>query len=211
MSGRVGSVILLDGDLPGLVALASVSESTLGEDRDRSPVIWPMALADGAVQQRCLERQAALYGAIIERVPSRREHEADVLLDAARWASEHGARQVIVPWHAGVPGACESVDTNRAAEIVERVLLVERLVALETSMAPTIDAPYADLTDRQIGDLVLDMGLPLPLVWWAASPSAEGAASARERWSSALDLRSLVEGEDADAPTIRRVPSPRRF
>jgi hypothetical protein len=49
-----------------------------------------------------------------------------------------------------------------------------------------VETPYADFTDRQIADLVLDMELDVEACWfWRVEGDAE-AERERRRWESAL-------------------------
>jgi hypothetical protein len=64
-----------------------------------------------------------------------------------------------------------------------------------------IQVPYADLTDRQLADLVLDMDLPIWTCWWwglARGPrnvgGAEVARAEYEKWDELLKEAGWREG-----------------
>jgi len=89
---------------------------------------------------------------------------------------------VIWPVSAGVELNLET--TGRA---IDCALLVSRLVALHTGTeaGPVIEAPYADLTDAQIADLILDMDLHVWTCWWFGGTSPEAAVE-QARWTAAM-------------------------
>lgn len=131
------------------------------------------------------------------------ERETRLLLDAAYLAAGNGADAVV--W-AG-PAATDQqqqIELDALAMLHSRALLVERLVGLERPGGARefrVHVPYADLTDRQIADLILDMDLPIWSCWWWAlgrgprgTPEAEAARLEYERWQDLLREAGWREG-----------------
>jgi hypothetical protein len=88
---------------------------------------------------------------------------------------------------------------------VERALHISRLVAVEHP-GFELAAPYADLSDRQLADLILDMDLPVWTCWWYApegnEPAAAAAEAQRTHWTamlSAAGWRGPLPGPSARA------------
>ncbi|MDX2017569.1 MAG: hypothetical protein SFY95_08020 [Planctomycetota bacterium] len=133
-------------------------------------------------------------------------HNTDDLLAAGRLAMSLGIRTVIWPAHygSGKPGEPTTLDLDRAAVGADRALLVGRLMSLEghESGVPSIriETPLLDLSDRQLAELAVDLGVSISLegpqakaCWWTL------ALQEPSRWSSeAIDL--------ATAERIRWVP-----
>src|SRR5205814_1142018 len=66
-----------------------------------------------------------------------------------------------------------------------------------------VQAPYADLTDSQVADLILDMDLPIWTCWWNQGPGAEpGAVAERDHWARLLKAAGL----ESDLPTAPPPP-----
>ena len=214
MSDSPHTLVLLDGDLPGFVALANASEGLSAVQGKPRLAAWPVppAAGDGDVCWPIIERQAGLYVAQIVRDEPRQLRETDTLLAAGRWAAGAGCRSLLWPAHPGIGGAPDSVDVDRAGEIAERALLVERLVGMEFPGAPAIDPLFADLSDHQIADLVLDLGVPIGLAWWSTSDTPE-ASTARARWQRAFEGVGYRFQEHAAEPkptSGRSAPTRRR-
>jgi hypothetical protein len=129
-----------------------------------------------------------------------------LLLEAGLLVSARGGGEVV--WPVTVPEANGQPDVSAIANVMNRSLLMSQLLTLTLS-GPMVHvrAPYADLTDRQIADLVLDMDLPIWTCWWmAASEHASGPLRERailERtwwvrilkeagWSGSLEARAVV-------------------
>lgn len=206
MAAHTRSIVLVDGDIPGLIALAQAAESAANESPQGKVLLWTMADAEGQIHGEAIRQQATLYAAeLLPDVPAA-PSEAELLLGAARWATEQSYRKLIWPAVPGVPGAPASVDVDRAGQMAERAMLVERLAALEDGRAPEIDPLFADLTDRQVADLALDMGLPIRLAWWYRG-QGEHAASVRDRWSRAFEAAGMtIEPLTEDKPSTPSRP-----
>jgi hypothetical protein len=110
------------------------------------------------------------------------------------------------------------VDLDLLTALHARARLVSRLVELDGPAGASFSFlfPYADLTDRQLADLVLDMDLPLWTCWWwgpgRGPRGAAGADLARmqyERWDRLLKEAGWMHGMPGPA-TIEGTEEPSR-
>lgn len=191
-------MVLTQSDLPSLVATAHAAENRLPRntsDPSDGVRLWPVSPGDTR-RAACARRHAALFGASLVEASPDCSRETDLLLAAGRSAHEAGIGRLIWPAHAGVALNPESVDLDRASEIIARALLIERLLELDIGGGLTIETPFADLSDRQIADLSLDLGFVPGDVWWAARSTDEQVREA-ERWTSAFDAAGVRIGAPA--------------
>lgn len=191
MAPGCAALIFADGDLPALLACAAASRE---REPDRTSVAWiPAFGGPGGVERvEAARRHAELYGLetaeddVVARCggASTGWDATFVLLRACRVAGARGLRSVVWPVAAG-----PELDLDRTAREVDRALLVTRLsgidLAAEGSPGVQVRTPYADFTDDQVADLVLDMDLPVWSCWWW-EPRSEEARRTRERWGRAL-------------------------
>jgi len=198
------ALVLSDGGLEGLVAAAMAVERA-GLPTDRHAYLWAVpGRFEGAslVRETCLaacERQRRLLklGAVAARVPvmlgdgavSSGEADSALLLRAGSIAAELGLRRVVWPARAGVDRASGGIDVTAAARIVDRAVLVSRLIELDVEgPGVSIETPFVDLADDQIAELAADLGVPMDAVWWASEPEGKPGAVARQerdRWQAA--------------------------
>ncbi len=206
MADRSGTILLSDGDVGSLVALTHACERLASEPDGavRPPVlVAPIASRDRSGVS-AIRRQAALFGAEVHAAFEEAGRDADLLLKAGRLAIELGRREVVWPAHAGVPVNPDQIDLERASTIANMGLLVERLLGLESADAPTISCPFADLSDRQLAELSVDLGLLPGDVWW--SPLGDDRQRvAGERWIPAFEACGVTLRE----PSRRRAGSAR--
>lgn len=209
MPGVPTGLVMLDGDLPGLLACAAASRADrlVGPGDRRGSSAWVQPGLDPATEASAL-RQAEFFGlAMIEAerrgTDSSRDAawtETAALLAASRAAVESGLHAVVWPIHAG-----RELDLDRAARAVDRALLASRLASLDAEAlglgAVEVHTPYADFTSEQVAELALDMDLPLRLCWWWDEPG-DAARRAREAWLEALES---VGWRDS-APDVATVP-----
>jgi hypothetical protein len=191
---RPGCLIISDGGVTSLLACGAAADRSRAGAGSPASAIWVASAGSegGSDIRASAERQAELFGFELVAEPGvelpagevDRVAEVDVLrlLRAGLIAARRGLAQVIVPANAGA-----ELSLDETGRIIDRVLLVSRLVSLEVGSAasPVMVAPYADLTDAQIADLILDMDLPIWTCWWWGGASAEAAAE-RERWTVAM-------------------------
>jgi hypothetical protein len=123
------------------------------------------------------------------------------LITATYQGAQLGCDAVVWP----VQFAGNAPDAEKIALVVDRALLVTRLASLDSAEhgrpAIRVDTPYADLTDRQMVDLAIDLNVPVELCWWW-DPGAKDENSAREteRWVPVLQsLGWAPEGRKAAA------------
>jgi hypothetical protein len=125
------------------------------------------------------------------------EHEAANvrLMDACAVARRQGISRVIWAMSAGRD---EDGGVDRAGVHVLRAMMVERLISLGHSAIARqpgsshgalirVEAPTADLSDRQMAELVIEMDLPVwTCWWWGASNDEPEAWNEQQRWTALL-------------------------
>ena len=200
-------LIMADGDVPSLVALAAAREAFLSskEPPTRAAAAWAWsALSETSVpRRRAVEAQAKALGLVFvegaldaltraHAFPG--EQESAAILAAGFDAARQGRSQIIWPAVAGGDGGVE-----RVARVSDKATLLTRLLGLDSPQhgvaSIRIEAPMADLSDRQVADLAAELGVPVQLCWWwtqgntAAGASVEAKAladAARRRWEPLL-------------------------
>jgi hypothetical protein len=181
-----GLLVLSDGCVGGLLAMAVATR-----DRDRPVYHWmpdtgPFAAARAAAARRGAElyqvREATAPGEAVSAL----DVLSGVLLKAGAIAAAVGASEIV--WPVNAPEGPDSLE--RASANLQRAVLVSGLMRLEYG-GIEIAAPYADFSDGELADLVLDMDLPIWTCWWfdpgeLQGEAAEAAAAMRERWTALL-------------------------
>lgn len=198
------AIVLSDGGVGGLVAAAIVAEEHLrSEQRDGpGPVVVPCPIEhrDPQVALDAVGAQAELLGLRVDRramaafdLAAGADHSAGIVLtNAVEWARAVGAHRVVWPAVAESDSNGEPMVESIAA-ILDTALLVTRLSASVTGGADEIEvsAPLADLSVRQVLDLVEDFGLPLDVVWWNRHGVHRDVAEAmRKRWGRVTAVKS---------------------
>ncbi len=187
------------------------------------PVVWTPVFVGptGAARLRAVERMCEFLGLRLvrgtteidgspERVPGLPEGDRAEESAAQLMLGEDTSRMLLAAgFEAGRTG-CETalwpIQFSLGAEIVlglvsqavDRALLVSRLVSIdlgESGAVPvTIEPAYADFSDAQVADLVMDMDAPIELCWWwhaeAAGAKPEHTAlfrGERKRWMKVLE------------------------
>lgn len=207
--GFAPTVVVSDGGLPSLVALAMAWEEALvaGLDADAARGlirVWGLPslagdFADAAAHASAVRRHAAHWGlgvvepfgdgAIDALTEAGSEREATLLLLAGLATCRLGAERLVWPVSSG---AGDSVDVDRLGQVVQRSLCAARLVVVGSEhpavLRFAIHTPLADLSDDQLADLALDMSVPLELCWWWGQAAGGGGAAAGrgQRWKAAL-------------------------
>ncbi|MBM4108824.1 MAG: hypothetical protein FJ255_08450 [Phycisphaerae bacterium] len=175
--GTSRSLVIANGGFLSLLALAMAREAvTAAGGSGMKPIAYLPSLggATATVKRDAAIRQADLFDAeLVEApVPSQAasavgEAQTRLLVAAAYAATARQAALVVWPVRAG---AGDEVDVTQAARALDRALLLTRLVALDADEhhqpAIRIEAPFADLSDRQVADLALDLDLPVRECWW---------------------------------------------
>jgi hypothetical protein len=197
------ALILSDANLASLLACACAAEELSALDDAAAsaarPVVMPFRLSEPLTQTHidAVAVQTRHY-ALTECPPDKRpasatassasegEREAVAMLSACHLASTLGCTRVVWPVSAATS---DSIDLDRLSAIADRALVVSRLASLDTPpLGVTIDAPYAELTDRQIADLALDIGAALETCWWwnATGRGNKFGSAERTRWTQSL-------------------------
>ncbi|MEL7484811.1 MAG: hypothetical protein AAFN41_10710 [Planctomycetota bacterium] len=187
MARRDGTIVVCDGDLGSLVCLTHAAESAVqAADGRKLPIVAFSVATRHAGRARSVKRLANFHGAEIIEADEVFERDTDLLLAAGRLADDRSASTVIWPAHAGIAGDVDAIDVDRASVIANTSVLVERLLELESPAAPVIESPLVDLSDRQVADLAIDLGMVPGDVWWAAGGD-DDCLLAAERWSAAFE------------------------
>lgn len=181
-------MVLSDGDVPALIACAAAAERSLSDADAQRPLVLPFPSAASA-RVDAIRAQAEFFSfALLPSPPVSMESadgegECRDLVSAIYGGARAGVEEIIWPASAS---RGDEVDIIRLAEITDRALLVGRLVALDSARHESpftrIDTPYADLSDRQLSELALDLAIPLDRVWWWGGTGGD-AAKARARWA----------------------------
>lgn len=194
-------LIILDGDLASLVALACASDEAvaIGSGRAAGPcaAVWVPALFGDSQRDRsaAADRQTALFNARrlaksgiddTLRAPEIGPHLTPLLLTALAHAGALGTARVVWAAHPGKAEDESAIDIDQAASIIDRALLIEQLARLDAGsdeLRVIIETPHADLTDRQLVELAADLAVPVKTLWWWGGQSDE-AHRQRDRWLS---------------------------
>jgi len=218
--GRV--LVLADGGLAGLVAIAAAREAVsafhapnLGDAPDGEVAVRPLVMflprdaAQTDLRSAAVRRQAARYDAEVVAAPmgvggligggETGLADSITLALAAGLATAARVPEVVWPAFFGRPGEPESVDLDALARACDRAVLATRAAALDAHehRVPSIrvKTPYADLSAKQLGELALDLNVPIESCWWwAAANLAGGMESAatsvaireRHEWAALL-------------------------
>lgn len=206
------SLVLADGGLLGLVALAHAREhAAMGHHG--APMVAPCPIAmngssDAArvLRMQALTEQAKHFGFQVLDVAAgqtslsnlahagatTKQRQAAGMLALAYAAQHKGIARIIWAAH-----ACEgeSVDLDHLSWCVDLALAVSRLATLTASNAQglVIEAPYLDVSDAQAADLGVELAAPLATCWWWKGPHTTDdpqlkpvAAREQSRWLRAL-------------------------
>jgi hypothetical protein len=183
-------MLLVDGSLNSLVAAAMLHEGRLLAGEGGGSFAW---LLGAAAMQRAAE---AICGAFQLQVVAKSDASASsaaepgssiVVLAGTTAAARLGCARLIWPVHGARPDARGDLDLDVIAESIDRATLIGRLASLDARSEIEVQIPFVDLTDRQIADLAVDMGVDPAMCWWAAaSKSSPESLAERRRWSMAL-------------------------
>ncbi|MBN4082728.1 hypothetical protein JYS44_00670, partial [Phycisphaeraceae bacterium AH-315-B13] len=217
MEKTAAPLIVVDGDLGSLVALACASDESvsLGSGRATGPcaLAWQPPIFGTTERERtnASERQTSLFNARLlprsTRDDSLRQHQdaglagpvmTQVLFGSLGHAHERGSGRVMWPMHPGRVGDDTAIDLDLASAIIDRALLVEQLAKLDAAPGQErvcIETPHADLSDRQLVEIATDLAVPIKTLWWWGS-SADEAVVQRERWEPLMQETGLWRSAD---------------
>lgn len=206
------SALLIDGDLPGLIALAAAAEAQVAASDEPAPEVALLADARvlGPAAGVCVRQQADRLGLAsvpqepIRITPDESGHmttDAAILHRAAAAAVRMGCHRLV--WAATAITATEGAaghraqpdeDLDRIAAAVDRALLIGRLVSIDAAALGQrdlkIEVPYIDLSAAQIADLALDLDAPIEACWWATEHATADPARAEQHarfWTDQLE------------------------
>lgn len=201
------AIVLCDGSLSGLVALAIEAERA-----DSAPLVLagdPTGAITGPEVERAhaaVRAQAAIFdasvveGAFVLGGPGGAD-QSRALLAAAHVASAAGRRRLV--WGVQFPFAGSEPDLDLVAGTVDRCLLVSRLASLDlwgdaSARVPEvrIETPLVDLSDEQLADLATDLRVPWQTLWWLKAQGARADAE-RARWEAICEDLGLVSSASA--------------
>ena len=198
----LSTLVLTDGDLPSLVALAIATAR--GAAGAVAALAFPMPGPDGSlgpVADDAALRQAELLGAAPLHQPLDEPATPRLLLAAAETAFAVGAASIVWPCR-GESGLDQQAALCDTAVLAGRLASMSQYAALAAgtttasagerrdAAAVRIDTPLVDLTDEQLVELAADVEAPVETCWWwpmaerAADPDAEAAAA---RWVPLLE------------------------
>ncbi len=220
------TLVLCDGDLPGMVALSLIQDAQRSADAIgvlAAPVAADHAEAIAARIRLLAESQAVEcldFPAVAPATLSSGHRRTRYLTEAVHQALSNGYAALVCPWQAGTfdPEKPTSIDdvpgVESLARELDRALLVSRLVTLDAVEHGVsvfeIQTPLMDLSDAQVAEMALDLDVPIWRAWWweaaagkrARDPGvADRANACRERWCAALE--SLGWSIDAELAAAR--------
>ncbi len=212
------TAVICDGGVGSLIACAAAGQRWATGPAAPGPKA--ILLAEHEFQVSAARVHGELFGLAFEpeQNPPPPGHSGDAtalvraLLDLATKLRAHGDTDVVWPvsfssHEGGAP------DVQGAAWAMNVAVLVSQLATIaagptDASASVIVRAPYADLTERQLADLVLDMDLPIWTCWWMpASELGEGrvretAIRERTRWTALLRQAGWVGSLEAKAAIV---------
>lgn len=204
-------LVLCDGDIPGMVALALTLDG-MGGLGTASVLSGPITNASPDLIANKIHAMAEAHAlrcvdfpAVAPTAVSTGHRRTRYLIEAVQSALTNGCTTLVCPWQAeGLdpeaerePATLPSVES--LARELDRALLVSRLVTLDAGEHGVgvfeIQAPLMDLSDSQVAEMALDLDVPIWRAWWwdltngkrpKDNALAERAAACRRRWEAAL-------------------------
>lgn len=174
-------LVVSAGDLAGLVACAVAFEEHAAQRAGPAPVVRPFVTSgpEADARRQAARAQAEHYGLAFEDAPACDGWSVGALaaglLSAGESARRHARPRVVWGVHAGVDTDPEGVALDACGRTLDLCLLVSRLLNLDpAARAVDVEAPLADLSDRQLADLGVDLGVPVARCcwWWGGGGSA---------------------------------------
>lgn len=168
------ALLLSRGDLASFTSLLALRRPDLA-------LVAPVS--DDPAALRIIRRQADLAGARVvdETIPLATDDFAEtrLLLDACAACRAHGCARVV--WPVFCAGAVDPI-----ALALDRARLVSTAAALDARpRGVPIDTPVLDLTEAQLADLAVDVGVPTQSGWLTGDEGRWGvllrAAESRRR------------------------------
>ena len=213
--GRV--LILTDGGLPGLIAALYAREACAMGAGGKTPeqlaawlresvLLLPFGLSAQSKlpQSRAVATQAGtlglgLLGEEIKPLLTVAAHADDderegmELLGVLLLAARLQCTRVVWPVHAG---GHDAVDIDRLSQIADRGLVASKFASIcssaSTAVGLHVDTPFADLTDRQLADMAIDIDAPVDACWWWKATDKASDKSSEEQREKTRWVKSLL-------------------
>ncbi len=177
------------------------------------PVVWTPLFhgSTGAARLAAVERMCGLMGLPLVRGTTEMDGSPKVSADGGAQdlaMGEDTTRALVAAGFEAARLSCGTVlwpvqfslgaevSLDLASRAIDRALLVSRLVSIDVGAGTpvTIEPAYADFSDAQVADLVMDMDAPIELCWWWHAEMAGGRPehtaifrAERQRWLKALE------------------------
>lgn len=191
-------LIIADGDLPSLVALAAARVAAKGwpsQGVEGLPPAAPAVVAIAPTQDdrvRAIQEQARVLGMpTIDLSPAEcagADWLAETALLLAACAAAAAAKRPTVVWPIQYESG-DQINLDRVSKAVDRSIACARLVEIDSGLHGChdlhIDTPLVDYTDRQIAELAVDLSVPVHLCWWWTGGGGDGDRL-RQRWMAVL-------------------------
>ncbi|HZW08487.1 MAG TPA: hypothetical protein VFF69_01160 [Phycisphaerales bacterium] len=212
------ALVISDGGLPALLALAIEAERSIGAG-GVAPAVMPWPTRSHLLRpQLAAAANAARYfdAAAVEpplappggrTAPDPGMAESLCLLAALHAARSAGCARVVWPVHHHHDDVSIAADLDRIEADIDRAQLIGRLALLDGPGARPVkfETPLVDLTDTQLADLVVDLAVPVQLCWWWG-PGGEHAADAPAAEERAAWLPPLAHAGWIEAAPVPQVP-----
>lgn len=217
------ALLLVDGSIPGLVALAHAREhAAFAQAAAPLAMLCPLTtltmpqnertLREVAAREQCQRHSIGFIESSVAAQASQlalteRQKQAAALLHAAHLALQHQAPRVIWCVHAAQE---QSIDLDTLAWSIDLALVVARLATLtaDNAQGVAIETPYIDVSDAQLADLAHELGAPISTCWWWRGPHTcdeptlkKLAATQQARWLRALTSVGWFAASEQTAST----------
>lgn len=192
------TAIIIDGSLASAVALAAAREARVQTGGAPAAVWIDAGLDENApLRDRAARSMASAMGCTVmgpqEPVADARTSGVDraVLLLIAGTASCHAGRPEVL-WPVTIESAADTSPSDQAAAAareIDRAVLVTRLLSLDATdhghVSVGVTCPFAEMPDRGVAELAVDLAAPVELCWWVGQTSAS-ARREQARWEGLL-------------------------
>jgi hypothetical protein len=198
-------LVMCDGSVTGLLAAAAAGLRAATGPRGVEPKAFICGPSEHHRKAATVQAAEFGLGRDTDQMPIDASPDGWVreLMEAALRVRRDGGGVLV--WPVGPEG--RDVDVAASARALTAAALVSQLISLTglDSEPVEVQAPYADLSEDQVADLVLDMDLPIWTCWWmSAAELGEGdvkvrATQERERWRAALKRAGWAGSLEAKA------------
>lgn len=203
--------MIIDGGLGGLAAAWAASACQPGSAGDPVLLACTSNSPHARARRAAVKRQVEATGAkrVVELLlpegadrllvnepttdAAARRILSHLLLDGCLEALRLDVAEVIWPVHSRAASEAE-LRVEVIADACDRSLLIGQLATLDAprtgpgSNGVRLETPYADLTDLQLAELLVDLGAPVTAAWWCEGNGDRQCASCATclRWAATL-------------------------